>query len=256
LLGALALGGAAAAAVPTLLVGGTFVLPWIAVHAIGAYCMSRRSVTHQVLGQGVALTLAATHGGAALIALGHPALFATPAAALGLAGIAAVLSGLPFWQSAVSKERFAPLAFRPWFVAGAVGSAAIAVRLVSLALRDLTLGHAYFGFLAALLAAMLFAQATAVARMRGWGVLLATATGAACVVPAAVLRGSDATLLTLATLVSACLVIPVLAARRRALQPARVRLDVPAERVRLEAEAELEADVEWRYPQARSLRVE
>lgn len=255
-LGAAALGSAAALAVPALLAGHVAAIPWVAVHAIGAYCLARRSVTHQVLGQGVALTLAASHGGAALIALAHPSLFANVAPALGVAGLVAMLAGLPFWRSSISKERFAPLAFRPWFLAGAIGSIALAVRLIGLALRDFGGGAAYYGLLSALLAGMLIAQATAVARMRGWGVLLATATGAACVIPSFVLHGSDARLTTLATLVSACLVLPVLAARRRNVAPVRHRIDlhadVSAPRVRLDHDAALELEPEW-VP-SRSLR--
>ena len=238
-LGVAALGSVAATAVPILLTGGTVVWPWVAAFALGAICMARRSVTHQVVGQGIALTLTASHAGAVLVALSRPALFGTLAVQLGLAGIVATLAGLPFWRSAQARERFAPLAYRPWFLAGAVGSVAIGVRFATLALRDLSMGHAYFALLGSVLAAMLIAQATAVARMRAWGVFLATATGAGCVVPAWVFHGQDASLTTMAILVSACLVLPVLAARRRVNATApQLRVGAPAERHRVEVREE------------------
>lgn len=255
--GVAALGSVAASAVPIVAAGGTVLLPWLTVFAFGAYCMSRRSVTHQVLGQGVALTLTASHGAAVLLALSRPALFGSTAVLLGVAGIVATLAGLPFWRSTAARERFAPLAYRSWFLAGAVGSVAIGVRFAILALRDLSFGHAYYGLLGGVLAAMLLAQATAVARMRGWGVLLATATGAGCVIPAWIFHGQDARLTTMAILASACLVLPVLAARRRVSAAApRLRLGVQPARQRIETDDMLPEEEEWRGAAAHPLRVE
>lgn len=235
-LGVAALGTAAAAALPVLLhTGSPFALSFFGLHAIGAYCMARRSVTHQVIGQGVATALAATHVGTWLVALRRPALFTSTSSLLALAGVVALLTTLPFWRSQIAKQRFAPLVSRSVFLAGAIGSVAIAARLVHAALRETTIGNHYFGVVSVVLATMLLAQATAVVRMRGWGVLLATATGAGCVIPALVLHDYGAWLTALATLTSACLVVPVLFGRRTTaptatrervseLEPSRTRI--------------------------------
>lgn len=202
-----------------LATGSRFAALFVLLNAVGAFCLSRRSVSHQVLGQGIALTLAATHAGALLVALRRPALFGSITVMLAMLGLVAVFAGLPFWRSRVAQERFAPLVSRSAFLAGALGSVAVAARLSLTALRDLTQGQWYFALASTLLAAMLVAQATAVVRMRGWGVLLATATGASCVVPALVLRGGDSFLCALAVAASACLVVPVLAGRRSGVRP-------------------------------------
>lgn len=248
-LGVAALGAVAVAAIPTVLAGASVAWPWLTVFAFGAACLARRSVTHQVLGQGIALSLALSHGGAVLVALARPALFGTTAVLLGLAGVVATLAGLPFWRGALARERFAPLAYRPWFLAGAIGSVAIGMRFVTQALRDLGSGQAYLGVLGGVFAALLIAQATAVVRMRGWGVLVATATGAACVIPVWALSAQDARLPLLAILASACLVVPVLAARRTTRpRQQRVSVQLPCQRQRIEARELLVEDAEWSAP--------
>ncbi len=257
-LGVAALGAVAIAAIPTVLAGASSGWPWLAVFAFGAACMARRSVTQQVIGQGIALSLTLSHGGAVLVALARPALFGTTAVLLGLAGVVATLAGLPFWRGALARERFAPLAYRPWFLAGALGSVAIGVRFATQALRELGSGQAYLGVLGGVFAALLIAQATAVVRMRGWGVFVATATGAACVIPTWVLSAHDARLPLLAMLASACLVVPVLAARRRAgSQRVRVQesVQVPCERHRIETRELLFEDADWTATPTRVLQM-
>ena len=233
-LGVAALGTAASAAVPSMLhAGNPFAVCFFVVQAFGAYCLARRSVTHQVLGQGIAASLAASHAGVLLVVLRKPGLVTSPTVLVTLAALVALGSALPFWRSRIAQERFAPLAARPAFLAGAIGSVAIAARLPGAALREVAHGDFYFATTAMVLATMLVAQATAVVRMRGWGVFLATATGASCVIPALVLRAQGSWLSALAVLASACLVVPVLTARR-SYGAARSRERI-AERIELAA---------------------
>lgn len=243
--GGAAMALAATAALPLLIhTGSLLALGFIVTQAIGAYCIMRRSVTHQVLGQGIAAALALSHVGVWLVALRRPMLFTTTSSLLALAGVIALVCALPFWSSQKAQERFAPLVSRNAFLFGAIGSVAVAERVLHGALVDAVRGGAYYALTGVALTVMLLAQATAVVRMRGWGVLLATATGAACVVPAWVLSGADARLSVLATLTSALLVLPVLWGRRTPRAPrreaARIRLDVAA----IEAQAALEAQLD------------
>ena len=230
---ALGLGVAAATAVPYA-AHNPYALLFALIYGAAAVGLAFRNVVTQVLGQGAAL---------ALVGAQAHLLFARHPSPVGLAllgyGALAFASGLPFWAN---QDRFAPLRGKRTFLVGALASTAVAVRLLFLSFDTAVLGGFYFAALGALLTSMLLAQATAVVRMRGWGVLMATASGAACLVPALVWHGAEARLSALAIAASAALVMPLLAARRPSRQRTETgRLAAAEPKLRLEVDSDDEA---------------
>ncbi len=146
-------------------------------------------------------------------------------------GVLALVCGISFWRSDAARELFAPHVGRALLICASVGSVAVGTRLVVATLSLHQAGFSYLAVTAAALTLCLVAQATAVMRMRGWGVLLATVTGAACIIPTLVFRGEGAWLCGLAALASMAIVAPIASRLRRngvasAQEDTRVRVGV------------------------------
>jgi hypothetical protein len=207
------------------------------VTAAVALGLHRRSVAAQVVAQGIVwFWFADTTVEVARQWLGLSNVV-EPASAIALHAIAAVASGaaLTFATPALRTDKvgaaFAPHAYRPWFLAGAIASAMAAAQSWDLALAALVWGSQWLPVCVAL-AVSFVAAAVGVARMRAWGVLLGGATAAAATV-AALVSGSyaaTAVVVAMAALPGVALGLPLVASRLRGDErlrpPSAVRLPV------------------------------
>jgi hypothetical protein len=217
-------GGIAASAVHdgSWLLGG--VAAALSVAGVG---LCRRSILVQVLARGTAWALLL------------PA-FAASGAALAGASALALLLARPMLHTPIARAEFAPVAYRRWLLAGAVGSVAGAATAAAIGLESLSWGPASVGAGLLVLAASLLASAVGVARMRAWGVLLGMVTSVALLVVAAFLHDANAVLAGALAVPGMMFALPVV--RRGSAPrpgPARVRVVGPLSVSRVRVASEL-----------------
>jgi hypothetical protein len=114
-----------------------------------------------------------------------------------------------------AKREFAPIAYRRWFLAGAVASSTAGLVATAAAAGQFLWGDLSTALPLAALAAALFSVTLGVVRMRSWGVLLGGATSA-ITMAAVILSGGGETSIAcamLAVLPALLLVGPILASR-------------------------------------------
>jgi hypothetical protein len=187
-----------------------------ALAGLAAFGLLRRSVLAQVISRAVAwvvLLPAATSlfaeatGGGRGVDWQALLLTASTGGALWLAR--------PNLHADPAKREFAPIAYRRWFLAGAVAASTAAILATAAAAGQLIWGSLATAFPLAALAAALFSVTLGVVRMRSWGVLLGGATSAVTMA-AVILSGGGETSIacaTLAVLPALLLVGPILASR-------------------------------------------
>jgi hypothetical protein len=216
LVGAGAVGAIAVATAPvTLSTGNSFGLLHTTAYAFAALCLSRRHVALQVLGQGIVVAMTSVTLAPIMHFLSYGGRVPAWTISHFASGVIVLVCGISFWRSDAARELFAPHVGRALLICASVGSIAVGTRLVVATLSLHQAGFSYLAVTAAALTLCLVAQATAVMRMRGWGVLLATVTGAACIIPTLVFRGEGAWLCGLAALASMAIVAPIASRLRR-----------------------------------------
>jgi hypothetical protein len=210
LVGAVAVGAIALATAPVAIsTGNSFGLLHTAAYALAAVCLWRRHVALQVLGQGIVVAMTSVTVAPVVHFLSYGGPVPVWTISHFASGVLALGCGISFWRSDAARELFAPHVGRALLICASVGSVAVGTRLVVATLSLHQAGFSYLAVTAAALTLCLVAQATAVMRMRGWGVLLATVTGAACIIPTLVFRGEAAWLCGLAALASMAIVAPI-----------------------------------------------
>lgn len=200
------------------LVSGSFfttgLLALAAVVGAGALALGRRALTPQVLGRGIAWTVLTPSLLGIAEALGHGHLPDAPSVFFGATSAAALVLARPLLHTQEARTRFAPVAYRRLFLAGAVASATAGTACSLFAFEAFRWGSYGAGVGLSALAMVLVGSAIGVVRMRAWGVLLAAVGSVSALVAAAVssneLFGGG---LALAAIPGALLLAPLLAAR-------------------------------------------
>ena len=149
--------------------GGPLLL--VAVLLAGASAgIGRRSVLAQVLARGAALTVFGPCV-AATVALATRGRL-PDAGVLGLTATMAVALALsrPFLHTDAARAEFAPVAYRRWFLAGAVTSVAMSLAAFVQALAATLWTSTAHGLAVGVLGVMLLASGIGVVKMRAWGV--------------------------------------------------------------------------------------
>jgi hypothetical protein len=150
--------------------------------------LTRRSVVSQVLSRGVAWAALFPSGAVLLVHLlaGPRIGGAMPFLQMELAAttLLALLLARPMLHTREARGAFAPKAFRRYFLAGSTAMTAAGLLAGFVALCSL-LRHPLHAVAAGALSALLLTSATAVVRMRGWGIVLGTFTSVVLLVSAA-----------------------------------------------------------------------
>ncbi len=213
--------------------GGYDMLP-AAVMAVAAVGLSRRGLVTQALSRGTAWVVFA------------PTLIVTIAslwmshrveheAALMAAGTGAALAlGHPMLNTDEARAAFSPVRFRRWFLASMTATAAAFLSGGYFALDAARGSHVGAAVGLGALCLSLLASLVGIARMRGWGPLLAGVTSVAALLAAAILGGATGVGVALAAVPGLLMTAPLILSR---LIPApasapgpvatRVALDTP-----------------------------
>jgi hypothetical protein len=202
-------------------------MTWAAMLAVGGLGITAKHLTLQTLSRGMAWVMAAPTA----LVVGIEAMSSHridwPVAALFAATSSALLLARPQLHTKEAREQFHPHRFRKTLIAGSTATAATAYLTGGIALelfreRGLVSGSA-LAF--SLLTVTLLAIATAVVRMRAWGILLGAATSAILLVVAAFLRHEEGMALALLSLPMMVLhLMPILLARWVPAAPENVRV--------------------------------
>jgi hypothetical protein len=138
----------------------------------------------------------------------------------GGASAAALLLARPALHTDAARAEFNPVAYRRWFLAGAVASATAGIVTAFAGVGGLLFAHAPAALATLALAAALLASAVGVVRMRSWGVLLGVLTSLVSL-GAGVLSNDVGVFvgLALAALPGLLLAAPIAASRLRPVAP-------------------------------------
>ena len=205
--------------------GGPLLL--VAVLLAGASAgIGRRSVLAQVLARGAALTVLGPCVAAAVALSVRGRL--PDAGVLGLTATMAVALALsrPFLHTDAARAEFAPVAYRRWFLAGAVTSVAMSLAAFVQALAATLWTSTAHGLAVGVLGVMLLASGIGVVKMRAWGVLLGIVT-ATVSLGAAALGLGDPSALGVAAIPGLLGAAPLALSRLRLGAPPRYRVDPP-----------------------------
>jgi hypothetical protein len=178
--------------------------------------LGRRSLLGQVFSRGVAWVVLAPTLVGVMGALfygrtpdGWTALFAATSGT-------ALLLARPALHTESARSEFAPVAYRTWFLAGAVASVTAGVVAALAAAELLHWQGARTSLALAALSSALLVSALGVARMRSWGVLLGMLSSVITLASAFLVGGELGAIgLALAAIPGAVLAVPLVAARLR-----------------------------------------
>jgi hypothetical protein len=171
-------------------------------------------------------------------------------------GLALLLSR-PMLHTDHAKATFSPVRFRRTFLAGATASTSTGLMTGVIACADIHNGHVGAGLALGTLAASLLGSAFGILRMRGWSVLLATATSALTLIVAALMHDAAGLALATTAIPGMLLGLPIVASRLglgESSAPARVRVEEPEPeitRVRI-ADSPVEIEDPIEQPRARA----
>jgi hypothetical protein len=153
-----------------------------------------------------------------------------------------------------ARAEFSPIAYRRWFLAGAVSAVMEGIVLGAGGLAELASGGIQSAVALVGVGAMFIASAVAVVRMRAWGVLLGAATSAGMLGAAAVSHdGALATVCALGALPGLLLAAPVVTAQLRPVSAApkasTSTVGLRAEPVAFRVDPEVAPPVRARFPE-------
>jgi hypothetical protein len=240
-----------------------------AMAGVAAVGLARRSVMPQILARGMAWVVLLPSAAGTLGSLYYGHLPELSTAVVAASSGAALLLGRAALNTPDAKREFSPIAYRRWFLAGAVSAVTAALVAAFGATGELIWGSARSGLGFTALAVVLLATAVGVVRMRAWGVLLGAASSLAMLGMAALSLNEFTTVASLfAALPGMILVSPLLVARlrppaalpssaavaRRRVEAmlASVEDEAPVVRARVAAPAEMDAMGEPAPAQARA----
>jgi hypothetical protein len=191
-----------------------------ALTGAASFAMLRRSVMAQVLARGAAWVALLPSGFAVLADLAGAHRPDLSALAIASSSAAALVLGRKALDTPEARREFSPVAYRGWFLAGAVSAVTAALVAGFGAGGEVLWGSSGQGVQLAALAAVMLAVAAGVVRMRAWGVLLGAVTSV-FMLGAAMLARHELTAIAsgLAALPGMLLVAPLVAARLRPLAP-------------------------------------
>lgn len=180
----------------------------------------RRSVVSQVLARAVAWVVLLPMGMSAVESLTMGRAPELETLFFGGASAAALLLARPMLHADAARAEFGPVAYRRWFLAGAVAQATVGIVTAMAGAGGLLFDGAPSAVAVLALAATLVASAVGVVRMRSWGVLLGLLTSIVTVGAAALAGDFAASVgLALAALPGFALAAPIAFSRLRPVAP-------------------------------------
>jgi hypothetical protein len=190
------------------------------VVALASAGLLRRSALSQVLSRAVAWVVLAPMGMATLEALTMGRAPGLEVLFFGGASAGALLLARPALHTKAARAEFDPVAYRRWFLAGAVASAAAGIVAALAGAEALAFGPARAAAASLAYATALLASTVGVVRMRSWGVLLGALASVVTLGAAALAHDVYLSLsLAIAALPGLLLAAPVIASRVKPVAP-------------------------------------